>query len=193
MQPGARLEPLDFKRITHGEKIHLVPLLERVRTLLRKPRLSEMEQQSLMESATRLISFAYSYMTHPPGGPFPSQLANSLARRFLVVYCLWEICEIIGEPMNRRQWWDRLMQLVVKAPTRWKKEPDPACPGSHYEQLVARLWKALVGYKNGNPPSPKDVVEVMRLIFNNRWGPPPFREPVWDSWRRDDREAQDSE
>ena len=163
--------------------------LARVQQMFSKPRLCRNDFPDLMSLAYDLVRYATTRLATDLSGETTYGLVAPLARRFLLLDSLWVICEVVGAPMNKGQWWDKLMETM---PNPQDISPPPRFPRRGWYYFVEQLIAALEIYRTGGRPAPEMVVEIKRKIVSKEVGHPLFQSHLWDLWRQLDKEFSGS-
>ncbi|KAL8435087.1 hypothetical protein ACSSS7_002677 [Eimeria intestinalis] len=160
-----------------------IHVLLRIRELFRKQSLNEIQAQDLLIAAEALAKHAYHWMQSDVGSFNPSNAADRLGRRFLIIYYLFCASQILGQDWPRQPWWGELMSRIPHQ-FSWDTEKIPfASPFNG--NLAEDLSSAIAQTKSGVPPPPAVIVDLLRRLLCLRESPANFRKKQWDPWRED--------
>ena len=162
--------------------------LARVQQIFSKPSLCRYDFLALMGLAYDLVRYATTRLPMDLSSERPNELVAPLARRVLLLDSLWGICEVVGTPMNKGQWWDKLMETMSNPQGR----PPSRVFRRGWYYFVEQLIAALEIYRTGGRPPPEMVVEIKRKIFSKEFGHRLFQNHDWDLWRQLDKEFSGS-
>ncbi|CDI75208.1 hypothetical protein, conserved [Eimeria praecox] len=188
LQPGVTPRNFDWQRPLRSLAVprQLPQRLLLFQRTIRKAQLSDEDLNLLMEACWDLLRFAASTRDKRLAKSSFCELVEPISLRFLVADALWCACEIFGEAAQKGRWWHAVMEQMTAPPVILGDPPlRPSGPSGQWRQFVEDVTAALLVYRTGNRPSPKDVVRIKKTMF----GPPPihrcFNGMVWDWWRRD--------
>ncbi|KAL8446346.1 hypothetical protein Emed_005083 [Eimeria media] len=162
--------------------------LNKVRFILAKPSLTDVEMNILGQVAAELLSYLYHYEHTATRNLTFSTAARVVGRRVLILDAIVASLHVLGERASG-PWWDTIMQVI----------PDDSLPESEYTpfhstqaawfqvNLLKRLHKALRVLKTGHRLSEEETVELKRDLFCSTHSPDNFKQSRWDAWREDDR------
>lgn len=186
VNPYGLLVPFDGKLALQSDKKpkNLAKKLGLLRELFAKDRLELNNIESLMITASSLLSYAAQWKPEDLEGISPARVAEPAACRFLVTDALWNICETIGPNMNKFQWWDQFI-AHVRIPESAVKYPLP--PGnSDWRPFLEKFRNAIELFGRRIRPEARAIVELKRAIFCNPGFHSRFTRRQWDPWREDD-------
>lgn len=188
LQPGLKIRPwrLSLKGAGPLNKLRQ-PLLLEIRRLLLQPSLSSEDMERLMANAEALASYAWSrFGSRPRFSSKPVDVVREQGLKFMVFSALHSVTQLAG-PLP--SWWPEIakasltnIDAPLEAPTRRTSSPAN-------RELAEGLRLALLQYRSGNAPPPKEVIRLKRLLLCSQWALTFFRGPEWEPWRDDNMRA----
>ncbi|KAL8448552.1 hypothetical protein Emed_003732 [Eimeria media] len=157
-----------------------------MRELLRKPVIDQNDAKGLVMYAEFLVSNALHTMRSPVKSRRPADVAEGLARRFLVFHMLHLTSKALKQPWQQQAWWTELANAIPTECPYTPGTPRMMTTSEESVTLALQLSAAIDLYKNGSAPEDDDLVFLLRKIFCSMHSPYHLRKKVWDPWREED-------
>ncbi|KAL8448382.1 hypothetical protein Emed_003912 [Eimeria media] len=161
-------------------------ILHRMRGLLVKPELNQIEANTLVAHSELLVKHAI-YKMNDPVSTHPLHAVDSLGRRFMMFYTLHLASRTLRQDWTRQPWWFELVSAVRTGPPIAPEEPRRMTLSTRNAlSLSKRLSAAIDLLKIGSSPGKREIVNIMRQLFCTPVSPLFFKTEMWDPWRTDD-------
>ncbi|KAL8440104.1 hypothetical protein Efla_001985 [Eimeria flavescens] len=154
------------------------------------------DQQDLHDSRD-LTTHPFYRTPEPFSGVYLPFIDTNPQRVFRLRYAVPEVLEtvrsLLARPMKKEQWWDELMDQMLEATVRWKRQMPNLRKTETRKPLVQALIRALEILRTGSRPSPSLTVWVMRELLCKPSTLIAFRGLEWKAWRDADTEFEKSQ
>lgn len=165
--------------------VSLHPTLFYARQLLLESSLDTDAADELILHTEALAAYAQRRLYASTTLRSPRDAVRDLGLRFMVLNTLHSATQAISQPPPL--WWQPLVDGMLK---NYKLDSPPPWrfPASFNPTLARDLSRALLLYKNGDAPTPAEVLDIKRRLLCNLKAPSFFHQPEWNAWKADDLE-----
>lgn len=187
LRPGVIVRPWLPEVVTSRVQLGLyMDSLVTVHALLLRPELGQEEVQSLMNHTEILANYIYgrAWVPYRPSMRY-EKLATRLALKFLFFDQMDTAWRVVGG--SRPGWWQAVADAGLADCDVIAAIPHLSYSAVHHE-LARKLAAALKHYKNGESPTPEEIMDLKCMIFLHPRRPRHFKNREWEPWRQDDNE-----
>ncbi|CDJ36730.1 uncharacterized protein EMH_0094650 [Eimeria mitis] len=157
-----------------------------MRILFSKASLTAKDVDALLTEAELLVNYAAYRLARPSRRFTGAYLVMKLSSLFMVFDYLVCTIEVVGDKMNTGRWWPAFVQ---KFPTAYfVTERRGRKKTKLLNRLVNRLCLALSVYKEGRRPEFREIIDLKRAILAQAYKDSQLANPLWELWRRDDKQ-----
>ncbi|KAL8429504.1 hypothetical protein Efla_004901 [Eimeria flavescens] len=179
LQAGVTPRPFraDVLQAPQVEFFHIV-LLRRLRVLLRKTSLTQMDADHVVLYSEHLANSARHRMNSPIQRMRPGRMAYRFGRRFLTFYILDVASRAVRQDWKREPWWTSLAACICTTVPESEKDEHIHSSGLDMWLTTKRLAAATDLYKAGGRPSCDEILHLLRKLFCLP-APGRFKEKMW--------------
>ncbi|KAL8443156.1 hypothetical protein Emed_006940 [Eimeria media] len=178
--PSIQLPPFDYHAsdLWAPSSNSLSPALVQVRNILVQQSVDFVDGERLQLLAAHLVRLGKEAMPNIPSEHAKAAMVRALACRFLLMDALWGICETVGPPMKREQWWPIFAERLLGPSTEMHVRPKKRNPARAQEKLLLQLQDALLKFRQGVRPSAEEAQTIKRALFCGLFALPQFKDLV---------------
>ncbi|KAL8451207.1 hypothetical protein Emag_002826 [Eimeria magna] len=185
--PALHLPPFDYDApdIWAPASNALVRALVQARNILVQQSLDLTDLERLTLLAAHLVRLGKEAMPRIPCEHAKAEMVRALACRFLLLDCLWAVCEAVGPSMDRNKWWPIFSESVVGGSAEKQARKRRRKPARSREKLESELREALLKFKRGVRPTTDEALALKEALFVGPSAPVPFKGLSWNTLKRD--------
>ncbi|KAL8424707.1 hypothetical protein Efla_001284 [Eimeria flavescens] len=178
LQPGVRARPFNpvVLDLPASDRFLVFSLL-RVRRMMLKESLTQLNAHFMVECGERMVGYAMEFFSRPLRKMRVDKLAVLLGRRLLVLHMLHMAGRVVQQDWHLQPWWKRLANAIQSSVPADMDERGLHIKGRRLLRIARQLVPAIEVYKQGGCLPANQLADLLRKLFLPPDAVPPFTDP----------------